>query len=150
MEDFLEYIIKDYKYWALMVHSNQQYLGRCVVWCKREEALDLPDANEAEQKEFFEILKELKVILAKVFQPDVLNYSFLGNRTHHLHCHVIPRYSKPVVFEGVTFVDTLYGSHYQTDKDFVTSPDLLQSVKEKIESMIMERTASSHPRSEVS
>ena len=22
------------------VHENQEYLGRCIVWCKREDALD--------------------------------------------------------------------------------------------------------------
>lgn len=132
MENYSESIIKDYKYWTLYVHENQSALGRVYIWCKRENALDLPDANEEEQKELFIILKEVVEILAKAFSPDMLNYAFLGNVVHHLHCHVIPRYSKPVEFFGQTFIDKAWGKNYKTDHDFVTSPELLEAVKNKI------------------
>ena len=51
MEDFSRHKIKDYKYWTVSLHGNQAYLGRCVIWCKREDALDLADATPEEQKE---------------------------------------------------------------------------------------------------
>ena len=59
-ESFLENLIKEYKHWAIYVHPNQGYLGRCVVWCKREDALDLTDATPEEQSELFLVLRDLK------------------------------------------------------------------------------------------
>lgn len=128
MEDFSRNLIKDYKYWTVYAHDNQGYLGRCYVWCKREDALDLPDANKEEQAELFLILRELEEALLKIFKPDILNYSFLGNGTHHLHGHVIPRYSKQIEFEGSTFVDKYWGHNYKSDREFVTTPKVLQTV----------------------
>jgi diadenosine tetraphosphate (Ap4A) HIT family hydrolase len=132
MEDYSKYEIKDYEYWTVYVHANQGYLGRCYVWCKREDALDLPDATNEEQQELFIILRGLEQAILNVFKADMLNYAFLGNETHHLHGHVIPRYSNPFDFEGVTFVDNNWGHNYNTDKDFTTSPELLQSVMTKL------------------
>ena len=132
MADFSKYKVKEYKYWDVSVHENQGYLGRCVVWCKREDALDLTDATDEEREELFEILRELRAALTAAFQPDWLNYAFLGNETRHVHCHVIPRYEKQKVFEGVTFEDRQYGHNYQTDHDFVTPGHIIESVKNKL------------------
>ncbi len=132
MEDFSKYAIKDYKYWQVQIFSNQGYLGRCLVWCKREDALDLSNATEEEQKELFVILKDVEMALSKTFKPDIINYSFLGNDTHHLHGHIVPRYSKPIEFNGATFVDKNFGHNWKTDHDFITSPELLEAVKVKL------------------
>jgi len=129
MEDFEKDKIKDYKYWTISIHQNQGYLGRCVVWCKRKDALDLTDATEEEQKELFLALRDLRNALIKVFQPDWFNYSFLGNETRHLHAHFVPRYAKPKVFEGIIFEDKLWGHNYKTDHSFVTPEPVLEKIK---------------------
>lgn len=121
-------LVKEYTYWLVNVHENQGYLGRCVVWCKREDALDLADATDAEQKELFTILFDLREATKRAFQADWFNYAFLGNDTLHLHGHIVPRYSSPREFEGVVFVDELWGHNYKTDHDFVTSPEILEKV----------------------
>jgi len=132
MEGFEKDKIKDYKYWTIFIHQNQGYLGRCVIWCKREDALDLTDANEEEQKELFLVLRDLRNALIKVFQPDWFNYSFLGNETRHLHAHFVPRYAQPKVFEGITFEDKLWGHNYKTDHNFVTPEPVLEKIKSLI------------------
>lgn len=130
-EDFSKFLIKEYKHWSVYVHENQGYLGRCVVWCKRSNALDLADATPQEQSELFLVLRDLREAVEKVFEPDKLNYSFLGNETRHLHGHFIPRYSKPKTFMGVVFKDELYGHNYKTDHGFQTSLELLLAVRDK-------------------
>ncbi len=132
MRDYSKDLIKDYKYRGVYIHENQGILGRVYVWCKRENALDLPGATEAEQKELFIILREIEKVLIKAFKPDMFNYSFLGNATHHLHGHILPRYSKPTKFNGMTFEDKLWGHNYKTDPNFITTPELLEAVKGKI------------------
>jgi len=131
-EDFLKNLIKEYEHWSIYVHPNQGYLGRCVVWCKREDALDLTDATPEEQSELFLVLRDLKEATKKVFQPDWFNYSFLGNETRHLHGHFIPRYAKPKIFMGIVFEDKFYGHNYKTDHTFVTPEDLLSAVRDKL------------------
>jgi len=131
-EDFLKNLIKEYKHWAIYAHPNQGYLGRCVIWCKREDALDLTDATPEEQSELFLILRDLKEATKKAIQPDWFNYSFLGNETRHLHGHFIPRYAKPKIFMGIVFEDKFYGHNYKTDHTFVTSEDLLNAVRDEL------------------
>lgn len=130
--DFSKNLIKEYRYWEVYIHENQNYLGRCVVWCKRGNALDLADATKEEQKELFLILRNLREALKKSFQPNWFNYAFLGNETRHLHCHLMPRYAEQKTFMGVVFEDKLYGHNYKTDHNFHASAKLLIAVRDKL------------------
>ena len=129
MDDLSKYKIKEYKYWEVFIHQNQSYFGRCVVWCKRDDALDLTDATKEEREELFLILRELREALIKTFQPDWFNYSFLGNNIRHLHCHFIPRYAKPKIFEGIKFEDKLFGHNWKTDHSFITPESVLEKIR---------------------
>jgi len=129
MNDFSEYKIKEYKYWEVFIHQNQSYLGRCVIWCKRDDALDLTDATKEEKEELFLILQELREALIKTFHPDWFNYAFLGNSMRHLHCHFIPRYAKPKTFEGIKFEDKLFGHNWKTDHNFITPKAVLDKIR---------------------
>lgn len=129
MEDFSKYKIKDYTHWSISLNSNQSYLGRCVVWCNREDALDLTDATEDEQRELFIVLKELEKALEKTFKSDLLNFAFLGNATHHLHGHVVPRYAAEREFKGITFKDERWGDNFKTDPDFSISDEVIEKLK---------------------
>ncbi len=132
MEDFSQNVIKDYKYWTVFVCQDQTYLGRCVIWCKREEALDLADTTTEEQKELFVILKKLKESTIKAFRPDLFNYSFLGNKTRHLHGHFVPRYSSPREFGGLTFVDKKWGHNYKTNESLFVPQEILETIRLKL------------------
>ena len=132
MEDYSKYLVKDYKYWLVNVHPNQGCLGRCIVWCKRENALDLADATLDEQKELISILGELRGATKRAFQADWFNYAFLGNTTRHLHGHFIPRYASPREFEGMTFKDERWGHNYKTDHSFITPPEVWEAVRIKL------------------
>lgn len=123
-------VVKDYKYWSLQVNEDQSYLGRSVIWCKREDADDLEEANPEEQEELFLILSELKRVLSKTFKPDLLNYTFLGNKSPHLHCHVIPRYRAPREFAGETFIDKKWGKNpYKGGYEAFVSPEVSEQVR---------------------
>jgi len=52
-EDFSKLLIKECKRWSIYANHNQGYFGRCVVWRKHENALDLADATSEEQVELF-------------------------------------------------------------------------------------------------
>ena len=132
MTDYSKFLVKEYTHLLVNVHENQGYLGRCIVWCKREDALDLADATKAEQKELITILVELREATKRAFQADWFNYAFLGNGTRHLHGHFIPRYASMREFEGVTFTDERWGHNYRTNHDFVTPPEVINAVRGKL------------------
>jgi len=133
MEDYSKMLIKQYKDWGVYVHGDQSYLGRCVVWCDREDALQLTDASKEEQEELFLILNELQRASEKAFGGEWFNFSFLGSYDRHLHCHFIPRYSSDKEFEGVIFSDERWGHHYKNPNiQFKTSPEILESVRLKM------------------
>jgi len=100
-----------------------------VAWCERIDALDLPNATKEEQEELFLILKQLRVAVIKVFQPDWFNYSFLGNETCHIHAHFVPCYATPRNFEDIMFTDKLFGHNWKTDHDFVVPESILNKIK---------------------
>jgi len=129
-DDFAKDLIKAYDHWEIYVHENQGYLGRCIVWCKRADALDLTDATPEEQAELFVVLKDLASAARHLFQPDWLNYSFLGNGVRHLHGHFIPRYATQRVFMNRVFEDVRYGHHYRTDYTVDTPPELRKAVRD--------------------
>jgi len=143
--DFSKNLIKEYQHWAIYIHPNQGYLGRCIVSCKRKDALDLTDATPEEQAELFLVLRELKEAVKKVFQPDWFNYAFLGNATRHLHAHFVPRYAKPRTFMGMVFEDKLYGHYYRTDHSFLTPEKVLIAIRDKLKEALNNVSSGADP-----
>ena len=135
-EDYSKFLIKQYDHWKLQVFENQGYLGRCVVWCDREDALDLTDATPEEYQELLHICKEWRNATINCFGADWHNYAFLGNETAHLHGHLVPRYKQPVVFNRITYTDELWGQRYQTDKNYVTSSEASEDIRDMIKSAL--------------
>ena len=130
--DFSVLLVKEYQYWSVYLHENQGYLGRCVIWCKRENAIDLPDATATEQAELYLILKKVRSAVARAFGPDWFNYAFFGNETPHLHCHFIPRYAHSRNFAGMAFEDHHWGHDYRTDPTFITPQTVLAAIKAEL------------------
>ena len=129
-DEYAKYLVKEYTYWSIYVAQNQGYLGRCVIWCKREDALDLAHATADEQQELFKALQELQTACSDLFKPDWFNYAFLGNETRHLHGHFIPRYKEAREFQGTNFTDTLFGKNYKTDATFITPDPIILGVRD--------------------
>jgi len=123
-------MLQSYSHWDVSLHENQGYLGRCVVWCKRPDALDLPDVENEEREELFAVLQQLKEALSKAFQPDWFNYAFFGNEVRHLHCHVVPRYAADREFVGHVFRDERYGHSYRTDHAFAVPDETMEAIRE--------------------
>jgi len=51
------------------------------------------------------IVNEIETKLTKSFAPEKFNYVMLMMVDRHLHFHVIPRYSAPKQFGGLTWED---------------------------------------------
>ena len=133
MPEFEQYKIRDYRHWAVYLHSNQYFLGRVYIWSKRKGLIDLMDLTPGERGELFVIGSHIKRTLTKLFQPDLFNWASLGNISSQCHVHVIPRYKEPREFDGLTFVDERWGKNYAPyNYAFVVSEETLQKIKNVI------------------
>ncbi len=129
--NYEQFNIKDYKYWIIQINENQYYLGRCTIWCKRNNVIDFFDMTNDELKEFFEITKHLRNTLKRIFNPDLFNYASLCNETKHLHIHIVPRYKNSRTFLGKEFIDERWGMNY-AGKEFKPDKKMLFKIRDKI------------------
>ena len=136
--DYKLLLIKSYKHWDLFLHENQCYLGRTFLYLKTTDGVDDFLAIDGEvRKEFFEIGKELKTALKKLFNPDKMNYAALSNTCQDIHVHFVPRYKHAQEFAGFVFNDTRWGKNYAPyDKEFVTPEPVLFAIKDALKAAL--------------
>jgi len=87
--------IRDLGRTLVFLHQHQPYAGWCVLFLKehREHLADLPVESQAA---IFEDVAGVAAAVHRAFAPQRINYECLGNQMHHVHWHVIPRYSRPL------------------------------------------------------
>jgi len=125
-------IIKDFIYWTLKLHSNQGYLGRCVLVCKRVNAEVLTDATIEEINELFKIFESLEKSLCELFKIDGIDYASLGNDFKHLHFHIIPRYIENITKHDSVFYGEPLTTQYKTKKIHTYDYDTFLKIKNDI------------------
>lgn len=128
-------LIKAYRYWTVLIHPNQCYLGRCMVKLNRH-VVDLFDTTHEERNELFLIVTMLRDALREIFKPDLLNYSSAGNLVEHLHLHVIPRYKFKRVYEGAEFTDENWGKNYATSREHEVPGEVMKKMISEIRQRI--------------
>lgn len=113
-----QFVIKEYNHWILLVEDKQRYLGQAVAWLKREGDMQrLSSLTKDERADLWEVvLPDYEAAIEELWQPDHLNYAWLGNYFHahngHGHMHLIPRYKTPRVFAEREFIDSRWGKNY--------------------------------------
>lgn len=101
-------ILKEYSLWRAEVSDSPTPIGWTYIILKRHiEYFD--ELSDKELIEVKKIIKELKKMLIKSFNPDWFNVMQLGNGGKHLHFHLVPRYKKKVRFANRIFSDPDYG-----------------------------------------
>lgn len=75
--------------------------GHCLVIPKRH-VISIDDLADSELKDLYTVLKQTKIMLCEVYQPDGFNIGInegeaAGQTVPHLHIHLIPRYEGDVV-----------------------------------------------------
>ncbi len=138
-------LVRDFKFWSVVIAKNHILPGKCILWCKREDALDPADASMEEWQEAHLIIKLLKSTVLELYQADWFNYTFLGNSTPHLHMHFVPRYKTERDVHGMSFLDRDWGKEYTVDPNFKISSEVLQSIKTEMSEKINELMKTNSP-----
>lgn len=123
------------KYWAVQLHTNQAYLGRCIVYLTSRDIDDPLQLTKEERDELWiDIFPRLSQALKKAFQPDRINYAYLANETKSVHWHIAPRYEKNPVrtFAGVTFNDERAGTSFIPEPQHNPSQEVLGKIRTEL------------------
>lgn len=101
-------VMKTYIHWYVEVSDSPTPIGWLYIILNRHvEYFD--ELTDVELLELKKIIKELKEMLIKAFEPDWFNVMQLGNGGRHIHFHLVPRYKGKIKFDGKTFTDPDYG-----------------------------------------
>ncbi|MDR1535111.1 MAG: HIT family protein [Planctomycetota bacterium] len=76
---------------TLYFFREQSHPGRCILASGRHLS-DPMDLEEGERKSFFDDLVRAAGAIKKVFRPDKINYAAFGDKSPHLHFHLVPKY----------------------------------------------------------
>jgi diadenosine tetraphosphate (Ap4A) HIT family hydrolase len=127
--------IKRYDNWDLQLfRDDQYYIGRTVAVFKDRHIVDLSELRKSEREELFtQVIPDLQASLSKIYEPDLYNYSSIGNDCPHLHMHVIPRYKEPRSFNGKEFEDEYWNQTYSQSYERVKLDE--ENRKELIQTM---------------
>lgn len=102
--DFKNNLIKEFKYWVLLVRKNQSKLGSCVAILKRD-AYPISEITPEEMSEYALLAKEIEGSLTSVFNPHTIHHMALMFVDKQIHFHIIPRYHESINFAGISWDD---------------------------------------------
>lgn len=81
----------------IVLVDDPNYVGFCRVILNKH-VKEMTDLSEAERLSIMQITFVVERVLRDVLQPTKINLASLGNKTPHIHWHVIPRFENDVHF----------------------------------------------------
>jgi diadenosine tetraphosphate (Ap4A) HIT family hydrolase len=97
-------LVREYEHWLVLVRPAQVTLGSLVLAAKSDATAygQLPRDAFAEQAA---VVAAIEAGLAAFCRYERINYLMLMMVDPHVHFHVIPRYSEPRQWAGLTLAD---------------------------------------------
>ncbi len=140
--EYKQWIIKEYKYWTLVLHDDQRYLGRCYVWLVREGVMQrFSQISDEENAELRTVISEYETAIDSIWSPDFINYAWLANHFHkhggHGHLHLIPRYKESRSFAGADFIDGRWGQNFTPSEEFKPAHEILLQICDTLKNKLV-------------
>lgn len=99
--------------------KEQSHPGRIIVASKFHVS-EIVELSEEERNAFFADVNHMAEVIHKVFAPAKVNYGAYGDTGHHLHFHLVPKYT----------------DEFEWGKTFAMNPDQKYLTDEEYEEMI--------------
>jgi diadenosine tetraphosphate (Ap4A) HIT family hydrolase len=98
-------LIKEFENWVVLFRDKQVTIGSVIIMSKELDKRSLGAISAEAWGEFGKVSAYVEATITKAFGAEKFNYLALMMVDPEVHFHVIPRYSKPVVFNNHTFID---------------------------------------------
>ena len=115
--------ITDLKVSELFIFKEQSYTGRLNVVYK-DHGVEFHELTDEQRNALMEDVATTAKAIAKVFNPDKINYGSFSDKLSHLHFHIVPKY-----VDGHTYGSTFEMNPqkaYLTDEEY---NDMIEAVK---------------------
>lgn len=123
-------LVKEFKYWLILVRENQLTLGDCYFVLKRE----IPSFSDMREEEGAELSKAMKWYEDRcriLFGAEKFNYVAAMMRDNFVHFHAFPRYSKPISRYGFEWNDERWPGLVRFGPS-VCEPEYYQKIKNEL------------------
>jgi diadenosine tetraphosphate (Ap4A) HIT family hydrolase len=90
--------------WNISLRPAQPTPGSLILSLARE-ATSLAELTPEEGAQLVAAIHQADKLLTRAFRPDKINFLALMMVDAQVHFHVIPRYSRPVLFDGHSYQD---------------------------------------------
>ena len=100
---------------TVFLFKEQTYTGRCNV-VYNDHVKELFQLDKPEYEAYMNDVKKACEAIDKAFHPDKINYGAYGDKMHHLHMHLVPKYEGKADW-GSTF-EMNPGKTYLTEDDY--------------------------------
>lgn len=97
-------LVKEYVQWYLLLRPQQVTLGAMVL-VEKSLKTRYSEISQESFAEFADIVKQIEQVGAEVLGYDKINYLMLMMVDTQVHYHIVPRYSKDVMFNNDVFHD---------------------------------------------
>lgn len=87
--------------------ENEDYPGFCRVILNRHEK-EMTDLPEQERMALMTVVLAVEKAVREVLRADKINLASLGNKTPHIHWHVIPRFNADRHFPNAIWGETTH------------------------------------------
>lgn len=97
--------LKEFDHWVVLFREKQVTIGSVIIMSKHLDQTSLGALSADAWAEFGAVTQFTESLITHTFGAEKFNYLALMMYDPEVHFHVIPRYSKPVEFEGHAFID---------------------------------------------
>ena len=97
-------MIKEFKYWLVVLREKQVTLGASVIILKRE-IKSLSEMTIEEAAEFPKVITWFETLCTNLFEAEKFNYVVAMMKDSFVHYHAFPRYSKSLKKYGIEWID---------------------------------------------
>jgi diadenosine tetraphosphate (Ap4A) HIT family hydrolase len=106
-------IIWSDKILRVVLLNHLDFRGYCRVELIRHQK-EMTDLDEVLQLNIMRCVFKVETILRKIFNPEKINLASLGNKTPHIHWHIIPRFKEDTHFPNSHWGEKLRQGLHQT------------------------------------
>jgi diadenosine tetraphosphate (Ap4A) HIT family hydrolase len=91
----------------------------------RDHAKEIFDLSPADQAAFMADIARAAKAIQDVYHPDKINYGAFGDKLHHLHMHLVPKYENQAAWGSVFEMNP--GRVYLSEAEYAEQVEKLKS-----------------------
>lgn len=107
----------------LYLFKEQSHPGRVIV-AHRNHVSEIVELSDEERNDFFADVNRVAKALHKAFAPQKVNYGAYGDCGHHLHFHLVPKYTDGFEWNGTFAMNP--DRQYWTEEEYTQMIDKIK------------------------